>query len=99
MAKVIVTFNIMAESPDTDLSAVEVKVKELVKSFAGDDFKLDSDFKSEIVDVAFGLKALDIKVILDEGIGSTETLEKDLTNIENVKSVEVKDVRRIIGWS
>ncbi len=97
MAKVIVTFNIMAESPDTDLSAVEVKVKELVTIFAGDDFKLDSDFKSEIVEVAFGLKALDVKVILDESIGGTENLEQDLAKIENVKSVEVKDVRRIIG--
>ncbi len=97
MASVIVTFNIMPEGVEINLQELEKEVKEKIIDFAGPDFKEDSDIKIEIVDVAFGLKALDIKAIFDESRGGTEELENNITEIEGVKSVEVTDVRRIIG--
>ena len=97
MAKVIVTFNIMPEGPDIDLGKIESEAKEKIAAFVGEDFNPESDLKISLVNVAFGLKALDIKAILDEEKGSTEKLEEDLKSIEGVKSVEVTDVRRIIG--
>ena len=97
MASVIVTFNVMPEGTDVNLEELEKKAKEKIIEFAGSDFKEDSDIKIEIVDVAFGLKALDIKAIFDESRGGTEELEKSLNEVEGVKSVEVTDVRRIIG--
>ena len=97
MAKVIVTFNIMPENPDVDLAKIESDAEEKIAEFAGEDFNPESDLKITVVAVAFGLKALDVKVILDEDKGSTDKLEEDLKGIENVKSVEVTDVRRIIG--
>lgn len=87
----------MADSPDINLKEVEAKAKDFIKAFVGSDFNEESDVKIEVVEVAFGLKALDIKAILDEEKGSTDKLEEDLKNIDGVKSVEVTDVRRIIG--
>ena len=47
--------------------------------------------------IAFGLKALDILFVMDEAKGSTEELEKTVSQIEGVESVEVPDVRRAVG--
>ena len=97
MAKVIVTFNLMPEGPEVDLAKVSDEVKKKVASFADEDFSEDSDLKIDVVDVAFGLKALNVKAILDESKGSTDALESGFKEIEGIKSVEVTDVRRIIG--
>ena len=53
-------------------------------------------FRSK-VPVAFGISSLNLIFIMDESIGSTETLEKDISGIEGVNSVEVVDVRRAVG--
>jgi len=97
MAKIIVTFKIMPEGPDVDLTKISEQAKEKIASFVGGDYDPESDLKISIVDVAFGLKALDIKAILDEEKGGTEKLEKEFKDLDGVKSVEVIDVRRIIG--
>lgn len=97
MAKVIVTFHVFPDSPEIDLGKIEEESKKKIVAFAGEDYSPESDLKITIFDVAFGIKALDIKVILDEDKGSTDKLEEDIKKIEGVKSVEVTDVRRIIG--
>lgn len=97
MASVIVTFNIMPEGTDVNLEEIKEVIKGKIKDFAGEGYDEESDLKIEIVDVAFGLKALDIKLILDESRGSPDKLEEDFNAIDGIKSVEVTDVRRIIG--
>ncbi|MEK6916541.1 MAG: elongation factor 1-beta [Nanoarchaeota archaeon] len=92
MARVVVTFNIMPESPDVDLKAVEVKALKKIKSFADTD-----DYKISQEPVAFGLKALKIMFVMEEDKGSTDDLEADIETIKGVNSVEVTDVRRAIG--
>ena len=92
MANVVVTLRIMPESPEIDLHSVELKAKKLIESFAG-----KGDTKTTITPIAFGLKALDILFIMNESIGSTEKLEKQIEGVDGVNSVECTDVRRAVG--
>jgi elongation factor 1-beta len=93
MATAIVTLKIMPEGPDHDLNFIKDKCIELIKSFSGQ----EAETKSEEKPIAFGLKALEIIFTMDEAKGSTDNLEKQITDLEGVQSVEVSDVRRAIG--
>jgi elongation factor 1-beta len=92
MAKVIVTFKIMPENPDQDLDRITKEAEKKIISFAG-----DTEHKVEQEPIAFGLIAIKILFVLDEAKGGTEQLEEEITKIDGVQSVEVIDVRRIIG--
>ena len=91
MAKVIVTLKIMPESPNSDLIEIGKKVEEEIEKFGG---KVG---KKEHEPIAFGLKAIKVYFTMDENIGSTEELEKNISKIKGVTSVNVEDVRRTIG--
>lgn len=82
----------MPESPDVDLDALEIKAKEKIAAFAGND-----ETKSEQEPIAFGLKALKITFVMDESQGSPDALEEDIKTLEGINSVETIDVRRAIG--
>jgi elongation factor 1-beta len=92
MAKAIVSFRVMPESPDVDMKALEELCLQKVKDFAG-----ECETRVEIEPIAFGLKALKIKFVMDEDLGSTEPLEISISEIEDVSSMEILDVRRAIG--
>lgn len=92
MANAIVTVKIMPVSPEVDLKALEEKALAAIKQHTG-----DTETKTEIEPVAFGLKALKITYVIDEQKGSTEPVEKALAALEGVNSVDVIDVRRAIG--
>ena len=96
MAKAIVTFRIMPDSPDTNLKELENKVLASIKNFCVEKGK-DLDYKTIIEPIAFGLKSLNVTFVMDEAKGSTESLEKEIGTFEDVASVEVTDVRRAIG--
>lgn len=91
MARVIVTVKLMPKSPEVDMEKVKEAAEKPIAEFGGELGKF------EIRPIAFGLKALILIFIMDESIGSTETLEKQLGELEGVNSVEVTDVRRTIG--
>lgn len=91
MANVIITLKIMPSSPETDLEALETKATEKITDFGGE------VGKKEIEPIAFGLKALNLILVSDENKGSTEDLEKEISELEGVSSVEVTDVRRQVG--
>ena len=82
----------MPESPDTDMKKLEDDVKKKIAKFTG-----NKEFRVNIEEVAFGLKALNITFIMDENKGSTESLESEISNIDEVSSVNVVDVRRAFG--
>jgi len=92
MADVIITMKIMPENPEVDLGAVEERVKNEITNFCG-----ESEFKTEVEPIAFGLKALKVVFVMDESKGDTEILEKKIKELEGVESVEVVDVRRAVG--
>jgi len=91
MADVIVTLKIMPVSPESDLKDIEAKADQMVSAFGGEVGKV------EVEPVAFGLKALKLIFVMDESKGSTDELEKQVSEIEAVNSVEVSDVRRAVG--
>ena len=92
MASVVVSLRIMPQSPSVNISQIETKArKEIV------DFCSSKEFKSNIEPIAFGLKALNILFVMEEDKGSTEEMEKKISRIEGVESVEVTDVRRALG--
>jgi len=92
MAKVVVTLRIMPQSTDVNLSEIESEAKGKIIDFCN-----SNEFKTHIEPIAFGLKALNILFVMDEGKGSTEKLENIINQINGVESVEVTDVRRAIG--
>jgi len=91
MAQAIVTMKIMPEGPDVDLKKLEELATLEIKTFGGDAGKVETE------PVAFGIKSLKLIFVMDEKIGSTEELEKTISGIDHVQSVEVTDVRRAIG--
>ena len=92
MANVVVSFRIMPRDTSIDLSKLETKVKKEIVDFCN-----SNEFRTQIEPIAFGLKALNIIFVMDESKGSTEKLEKKISHIDGVESVEVIDVRRAIG--
>jgi translation elongation factor aEF-1 beta len=91
MAKVYIKVKIMPESPETDLSTIEVEVKKIVEK---DGSKYHT---SEIIPIAFGLKAFEFIFMRDESKGDAEPMEKEFAKIKGVQSVDVIDVRRAFG--
>lgn len=91
MAQVIITIKIMPSGVDVKLEKIEEAIKEKITEFGGEVGKKEEEA------VAFGLKALKLIFVMDESIGSTETLEEQISKIKGVQSVEVTDVRRAIG--
>ena len=91
MAQVIITFKILPDSPDEDLSVIQEKSEHLINEFGGELGKAERD------PIGFGLIALKLIFIMDESLGSTEDLEEKISSLPEVASVEVVDVRRAIG--
>lgn len=91
MADVIVTLRIMPEGVEVDLNNIKDEAIKKINEFGGDVGKIEE------VPVAFGLKSLNLFFIMDEKKGSTEKLEREISGIEGVQSVEIVDVRRAIG--
>lgn len=92
MAKAVVTLRIMPESTETNLEEIEQKAKEEIKKFCG-----ETETKTSIEPVAFGLNALKIIFVMDEAKGSPDPAAENIAKLEGVNSAEVIDVRRAIG--
>ncbi len=91
MATVIVTMKIMPSSPDEDLELIKSVAAKLITEFGGTVGKVD------VEPVAFGLKALVFMFAMSESLGDTEDVEKKISALDGVNSVQVTDVRRAIG--
>ena len=91
MAVVVVTLKIMPDSPDTNLDSLAESATEKIAAFGG---KVG---RTIVEPVAFGLKSLTLLFTMQEDKGSTDSLETDISQIEGVTSVQVTDVRRVVG--
>ena len=92
MAQVVVTLRIMPQNTEIDLAELESRAKKEIVNFCN-----SQEFKTQIQPIAYGLKALVIYFVMDEAKGSTEELEKKISQLDGVESVEVTDVRRAVG--
>ncbi len=91
MAKVVVTLRIMPKDPSVDLEKIKKDAVSKIEALKGEVGKV------EVQPVAFGLNAVMIYFVRDESLGGTSEIEKELSSIEGVDSVETTDVRRTIG--
>jgi len=89
MGEVVATIKLMPESPEMDVE----KVKAEIKSSIPENTELHS---IEEEPIAFGLVALNVMVVVDDAEGGTEQIEENLSNIEDIASIEVVDVRRLM---
>ena len=92
MANVIITMKLMPEGVDTDLVAITEEVKKSISTFSG-----ETEVRIEQKPVAFGLESLEIIFVMDESKGAPDELEKNISEISGVNSIEVVDVRRALG--
>ena len=92
MGTAVVTLTIMPESPSIDLKKIEHEALKLITAFSDDRQK-----RVDIKPIAFGLQSVNIVFLMDEKKGDLEPLEKQISEISGVQSVECTDIRRIIG--
>ncbi|MEM3897524.1 MAG: elongation factor 1-beta [Nitrososphaerota archaeon] len=88
MAKVAIIVEIMPEDPDMDLD----QLVERIRSGLPQEFELKH---VEVKPVAFGLKLLKAMFVLPEREGSSEILEKTLSQVEGIQEVNIVASTRI----
>lgn len=88
MGDVAAQVKVMPTSPDVDLDDLEARLREALP--AGAEL---TDVEHE--DVAFGLVALVVMVIVPDDAGGTETVEAAFGELETVESVTVDSVTRL----
>lgn len=92
MAKAVVTFKIMPDDVEADLDAIqEAALKKIVEFSENEETKVSRE------PVAFGLEAIKIIFVMDEGKGNPEDLEQTIQGLDGIMSCECTDVRRAIG--
>ncbi|MCD6276349.1 MAG: elongation factor 1-beta [Thermoplasmata archaeon] len=88
MGDVLVTYKIMPSGVDVNFE----KMKEEVKNRVGDIGKI-AEF--DLQPIAFGLKALVVKIIVKDEGGITDKIEEELSKIKGVQGVVVEEVSLI----
>ena len=86
MGKVGMTMRIMPQDVTVDLEGIKETIQDIIPS----DVQLA---RMETVPIAFGLKALRIVFIMEDA--SPDELEKILSTIPGVQSVEIEQVGRL----
>lgn len=90
MGTASVKIKIMPESPSSNLREVENQAEAMIKKHGG----INPKFIEE--PIAFGLKAVIASFEWPEE-AELEKLEKELGRLNDVKSAELRDIRRAIG--
>jgi len=91
MAKVIVTMEIMPDSPDTDLEAIKAKAKQKIEEKEGIINSIEEK------PIAFGLKAVIFRFAVDEKHGSPDPIAEWLETQEGITSAQITMVSRALG--
>ena len=89
MGEVLTTMKIMPESPEVDLGAIKSTIEESMPEGA----KLESMAEEPI---AFGLVAIILNFITEDGEGGSEPVEEMVSAIEGVASIEITGVGRLM---
>lgn len=84
MGQVAVLFRLMPQGVETDLNAVAKGVKESLPSGV-------TIRGMQVKDIAYGLKALLVSVVMNDQGGVLESTEQALAKVPHVESVEVME--------
>ena len=82
MGEVAIIYKMMPAGTDVDLADLKARITACIQ----EPIKLN---KIDEKPIAFGLKALEVQIIMDDKKGGAEELEKTLNEIDGVESVEV----------
>ena len=82
------TLKIMPSEVDVDLNPIRNKISVIVEKFG----RVNN---SEIKPIAFGLKYLEVVILLNDSYGGIDEIEREIKKISGVSEVEVTDVTRI----
>jgi elongation factor 1-beta len=88
MGKVAAQLKVMPEDADTDLEALEESLIAALPEGA----ELNG---SDTQDVAFGLVALIVAVVVPDDEGGTDAVEEAFADVDGVESVSVENVGRV----
>ncbi|HID25061.1 MAG TPA: elongation factor 1-beta [Thermoplasmata archaeon] len=90
MGEVIALIRVMPNGvlDDVKMKTLNNKIKETIKEPA----KLA---RLEVKDIAFGLRAVNVTVVVPDAAGGVDPIAEKLSKIESVESAEVVDVGRI----
>ena len=88
MGEVAAKLRVMPKDVDVDLE----KLKEKISSTIPENAKLHG---FSIEPIAFGLKALNVVVLVADAEGGTEKVERAIEELEDVESVSVVEVGRL----
>ena len=92
MAKAIITFKLMPESPDVDLEAIKTKALEIAQE-AGS----IGQMQTKVEPIAFGLKAVLILAMYDVEGADFDGIAQKMSEIEGVQSAEVAKMDLALG--
>lgn len=84
MGKVAVLFRLMPQGVETDMEAMAHAVRDAMPAGA-------SVRGAQVKDIAFGLKALLVSVVMNDEGGILDSVEQSLAKIPHVESVEVME--------
>jgi elongation factor 1-beta len=85
---VAATMRIMPEGPEVDLSKIQKSVGDIIARYG-------KMHQAEIKPVAFGLKALEVVMLLNDGKGGIDDIESAVAKLPGVGSAETTDVNRL----
>ena len=89
MGEVLTTMKIMPESPDVDLEAIKATIESSMPEGAR-----IHDISEE--PIAFGLVAIVLQFITEDGEGGSEPTEEMVQAIDGVASIEITGVGRLM---
>ena len=92
MAKAIVTFKLMPESPDVNLDAVSKKAQDIAKK-AGS----IGQMQIKIEPIAFGLKAVLVLAMYEVEGSDFDAIAEKMNHIEGVQNAEVAKMDLALG--
>lgn len=90
MGMVSLIIKIMPESPDSNLEEIKADAEKSMLDLGAKNISFEEK------PIAFGLKAVFIKLALDEEKGS-EIVETTLSKLKHVSSITIEDYRRAFG--
>ncbi len=89
MGEVAVQLKVMPNGPDVDLKGLSNRITSQVEAYG-------KVYNCEVQPIAFGLKALIFTVIVEDKEGGTESVEVSISEIDEVESVQVVAVTRML---
>lgn len=89
MGQVALTFRILPDNPEVDLEGLVASIKEALPKGARWN-------AHELKPFAFGLKAIQAQIVVEDGEGGPDEVTEILTGVNDVQGVELLDMGRLM---